>query len=107
MLSTSRIKDARTLNNMTFFPMADFQAPINGRFSAPNDMQFGAEALALLRDEFNIPTKWQQVIGDVGEVQFDRPSLTALLDGWFGSGNQQVRTAIDLAAGLRIQSLHA
>ena len=62
--------------------------------------QFGAEALALLRDEFNIPTKWQQVIGDVGEVQFDRPSLTALLDGWFGSGNQQVRTAIEHATAI-------
>jgi len=30
--------------------------------------QFGAEALALLRAEFNIPDKWQQVISDVGEA---------------------------------------
>jgi len=72
---------------------------------APQDtgalrFQFGAEALALLRAEFNIPDKWQQVISDVGEVQFDRQSLTALLDGWFGSGNQQVRTAIEHATAI-------
>jgi len=62
--------------------------------------QFGEEALDLLRAEFNIPNKWQQVIGDVGEVQFDRQSLTALLDGWFGSGNQQARTAIEHATAI-------
>lgn len=62
--------------------------------------QFGAEALALLRAEFNIPNKWQQVIDDVGEMQFDRQSLAVLLDGWFGSGNQQVRTAIEHATAI-------
>ncbi len=62
--------------------------------------QFGAEALALLRAEFHIPDKWQQVIGDMGEVQFNRQSLAALLDGWFDSGNQQVRTAIEHATAI-------
>jgi hypothetical protein len=57
-------------------------------------------ALALLRTEFNIPNKWQQVIDDVGEIQFDRQSLAALLDGWFDSGNQQVRTAIEHATAI-------
>lgn len=62
--------------------------------------QFGAEALALLRVEFHLPNKWQQVIHDVGERQFDKQSLAALLDGWFGSGNQQVRTAIEHATAI-------
>ena len=62
--------------------------------------QFGAEALALLRAEFHIPDKWQQVIGDMGEVQFNRQSLAALLDSWFDSGNQQVRTAIEHATAI-------
>ena len=62
--------------------------------------QFGAEAVDLLRTEFNIPNKWREAVGDVGELQFDRESLKPLLDGWFGSGNQQVRTAIEHATAI-------
>jgi Transposase IS66 family len=62
--------------------------------------QFDAEAVDLLRTEFTIPDKWQQAIIDVGERQFDRESLSELLDGWFGNGNQQVRTAIEHATAI-------
>ena len=67
-----------------------------------SDLRFrlGGETLRLLRAEFDIPQKWQLALEQLGEVQFNRTALTALLDDWFGSGNQQVRTAIEHAAAI-------
>jgi len=67
-----------------------------------NDLRFrlGAETLELLRAEFDIPVKWQRALEQLGEVQLDRSALTAMLDDWFGDGNQQVRTAIQHAAAI-------
>jgi len=62
--------------------------------------QFGQETLELLRSEFNLPKKWQRAIEEIGDTQFDQDSLGALLDGWFGQGNRQVRTAIEQAAAI-------
>jgi len=62
--------------------------------------QFGPETLKLLRTEFDIPTKWQRAIEEIGDAQFDQDSFGALLDGWFGQGNRQVRTAIEQAAAI-------
>jgi hypothetical protein len=66
------------------------------------DLRFrlGEETLSLLQAEFGIPRKWQLAIEHLGEVQLDRTTLTALLDDWFGKGNQQVRTAIEHAAAI-------
>ncbi len=67
-----------------------------------SDLRFrlGEETLALLRAEFDIPAKWQHALEQLGEVQLNRTTLTAMLDDWFGSGNQQVRTAIQHAAAI-------
>ena len=67
-----------------------------------NDLQFhlGTETLALLQREFNIPHKWQQVLQELEEQDVDREALKDLLDGWFGDGNRQVRTAIEQAAAI-------
>jgi hypothetical protein len=67
-----------------------------------SDLRFrlGEETLSLLQAEFGIPRKWQLAIEHLGEVQLDRTMLTALLDDWFGKGNQQVRTAIEHAAAI-------
>jgi hypothetical protein len=67
-----------------------------------NDLRFrlGAETLSLLRAEFDIPQKWQRALEQLGEVQFDKASLAALLDDWFNQGNKQVRTAIEHAAAI-------
>jgi len=62
--------------------------------------QLGAETLNLLRTEFNLPKKWQEAIEVQGDVQFDKESLATLLQGWFGDGNRQVRTAIEQAAAI-------
>jgi len=62
--------------------------------------QFGQETLSLLRTEFDIPTKWQRTIEELGDAQFDQDSLGALLQEWFGDGNRQVRTAIEQAAAI-------
>jgi len=60
--------------------------------------QLGEKTLQLLRSEFNVPRKWLLALEQLDEVDLDRPSLDELLDGWFGEGNQQVRTAIEQAA---------
>ena len=70
--------------------------------------QFGAETQGLLRNEFDIPKKWQRAVEAIGDVQFDKTSLATLLQKWFGDGNRQVRTSIEQAAAIvyyRRQSL--
>jgi len=62
--------------------------------------RLGEETLNLLRTEFDIPTKWQRAIEEIGDAQFDQDSLGALLQEWFGNGNRQVRTAIEQAAAI-------
>jgi hypothetical protein len=62
--------------------------------------QLGEETLRLLRDEFDIPRKWQSVLEELGDAQFDQASLGTWLDAWFGDGNKQVRTAIEQAAAI-------
>ncbi len=62
--------------------------------------QLNAETLALLRSEFNIPQKWQQVLEETEDQELSQAELDALLDGWFGDGNRQVRTAIEQAAAI-------
>ena len=71
-------------------------------FQNTNDLQFhlGDETLALLQEQFNIPQKWQQVLQETEEQDLDKETLTKLLDGWFGDGNQQVRTAIEQASAI-------
>ena len=68
-----------------------------------NDLQFrfDAQTVALLRDTFSIPRKWVDAINALGELECNETTLRLLLDGWFGSGNQQVRTAIEQAAAIR------
>jgi hypothetical protein len=70
--------------------------------------RLNAETLALLQAEFNIPKKWRQVLEGREEQELSRAELGTLLDGWFGDGNRQVRTAIEQAAAIvfyRHQSL--
>lgn len=71
-----------------------------GNMSEPKIRELGGEAVDLLQTEFNIPNKWLHAVAHVGSVQFDRESLKPLLDGWFGDGNQQVRTAIEHATAI-------
>ncbi len=62
--------------------------------------QLSQETLRLLQAEFDIPHKWQQAIEAIGEVECGQTSLSLLLQGWFGDGNRQVRTAIEQAAAI-------
>jgi len=62
--------------------------------------QLSEETLRLLQAEFDIPHKWQQAIEAIGEVECGQTSLALLLQGWFGDGNRQVRTAIEHAAAI-------
>ncbi len=62
--------------------------------------RFGKETLSLLQAEFEIPKKWQQVLKELGEVECGKTALALLLQGWFGNGNRQVRTAIKQAAAI-------
>jgi len=62
--------------------------------------QLGAETVELLQAEFNLPQKWQRTIEDIGETSFDKTSLQALLDDWFGQGHRQLRTAIEQASAI-------
>jgi len=62
--------------------------------------RFGEETVRLLQTEFSIPQKWQQAIAELGEVECGKTSLSLLLQGWFGNGNRQVRTAIEQAAAI-------
>jgi hypothetical protein len=59
-----------------------------------------SETLRLLQTEFEIPQKWQQRITGLGAVEYTQPQFQALLNEWFGDGNQQVRTAIEHAAAI-------
>ena len=66
---------------------------------------FHEQTLALLREEFAIPCKWQESLAALieehgGEVEFDAASLKRLLDGWFEGSCQQTRTAIEHAAAI-------
>jgi hypothetical protein len=67
-----------------------------------SDLRFrlGAETLALLQAEFNIPQKWQQVLEELDEQELGKTALATLLDDWFGEGNRQVRTATEQAAAI-------
>jgi hypothetical protein len=60
--------------------------------------RLGEKTLQLLRSEFDIPRKWRLALEQLGEVELDKASLAALLDDWFGAGNQQLRTAIEHAS---------
>jgi len=62
--------------------------------------QLSSETLDLLRDEFDIPKKWQQAIEEIGDVECSKTALALLLQEWFGDGNRQVRTAIEQAAAI-------
>jgi hypothetical protein len=66
---------------------------------------FNEQTLALLRDEFTIPAKWQESLAawideQGGDVEFDAESLKALFDDWFDGSCQQTRTAIEHAAAI-------
>ena len=67
-----------------------------------SDLRFrlGRETRELLTSEFTLPRKWQPVIEAIGEQEFDRSSLKSLLDGWFGDGHVQLRTAIEQASAI-------
>ena len=60
--------------------------------------RFGKETLSLLQAEFDIPKKWQQALEGIGEVECGKTALALILQGWFGNGNRQVRTAIEQAS---------
>ena len=60
--------------------------------------RLGEKTLQLLQSEFDIPRKWRLALEQLGEVELDKSSITALLDDWFGEGNRQLRTAIEQAA---------
>jgi hypothetical protein len=60
--------------------------------------RLGKKTLQLLQSEFDIPRKWRLALEQLGEVELDKVSITALLDDWFGAGNQQLRTAIEHAS---------
>ena len=63
--------------------------------------RLGEETLQLLQAEFlSIPAKWQQALTALGEVELASAEFKALLDDWFGDGNQQLRTAIMQAAAI-------
>lgn len=62
--------------------------------------RLGQETLRLLQAEFDIPQKWQRAVAAVGDAEFDQAALATLLGDWFGTGNQQVRTAIEQAAAI-------
>lgn len=67
--------------------------------------RFNEQTLALLREEFTIPDKWQQSLASLiaergGDVEFAAAPLRSLLDGWFGGSCQQLRTAIEHAAAI-------
>lgn len=63
--------------------------------------RIGAQTRALLQSEFlSIPQKWQQSLADLGEVDYCAEDFKVLLDGWFGEGNKQLRTAIEQAAAI-------
>ena len=57
--------------------------------------RLGEKTLQLLQAEFAIPRKWWLALEQLGEVELDKASLAALLDDWFGAGNQQLRIAIE------------
>jgi len=65
-----------------------------------SDLRFrlGVQTLQRLQSEFAISRKWRLALEQLGEVDLDKASLTALLDDWFGAGNQQLRTAIEHAS---------
>jgi hypothetical protein len=68
-----------------------------------NDLRFrlGSETLKLLQAELlSIPKKWEEQLIALGEVELASAEFQALLDGWFGEGNQQLRTAIEHAAAI-------
>jgi hypothetical protein len=61
----------------------------------------GEATRQLLASEFlDVPEKWLQALAAVGEREFSWGELQALLDGWFGKGNHQLRTAIEQAAAI-------
>jgi len=60
----------------------------------------GQETLDLLQGEFSMPEKWQRTIAGLGEVVLAAPEFKALLGGWFGERNQQLRTAIEHASAI-------
>ena len=68
-----------------------------------DDLRFrwNAETRQLLREEFEIPIKWQASLAALGaDVEFDAGTWKTLLDGWFGERSKQTRTAIEHAAAI-------
>ena len=68
-----------------------------------DDVRFrlGAETLQLLQAELaSLPKKWEEQLIALGERELDAARLKELCDGWFGDGNQQLRTAIEHAAAI-------
>ena len=61
---------------------------------------FGEATCQLLQHAFSIPQKWLDRITALGELECGAATLKLLLDGWFGTGNKQVRTAIEHAAAI-------
>ena len=66
------------------------------------DLKFllNSDTLRLLEQEFNLPKKWHEQLVALGEQTYDRGSLKQLLDDWFGSRNQQLRTSIEHAMAI-------
>ena len=62
--------------------------------------RFDQRALQLLQESFTIPQKWLTEIEVLGDIECGDVALKLLLDGWFGSRNQQVRTAIQHATAI-------
>jgi hypothetical protein len=68
-------------------------------------LRFNEQTLTLLREQFTIPDKWQQLLAawideQGGDVEFDVASLKSLFDDWFDGRCQQSRTAIEHAAAI-------
>ena len=63
--------------------------------------RFGQETLEFLEREFPaVPAKWRQRLAALGEAVYSAAELKALLEDWFGEGNQQLRTAIEHASAI-------
>jgi hypothetical protein len=90
------------------FYTAYFTKPHKDRLSVlevlqnTEDLKFllNSETLKLLAQEFNLPKKWHEQLAALGDQTHDRQSLKQLLDDWFGSRHQQLRTSIEHAMAI-------
>ena len=62
--------------------------------------RFDQRTLLLLHESFSIPEKWLNEIEALGDIECGETALKLLLDGWFGSRNQQVRVVIEQASAI-------